>query len=116
MRVEYAVVFDTSRKKSPFGVVVHAVGRRPLWVAANKQGETVLRVLFSRERVFGNMPIPGGCQRVTKTWADSDYLDYAVVKVNLPLYIGLRGHWDSDKTSDTEILNYLSSRFLEKDL
>lgn len=109
---EFAILNDLNRKRTPFGVVVHEVGQRPKWLSPTKQGMDVLKVIFSRETVYNNMPSQDGYGRVAKTWKDQDYLDFALVKVNLPLYISMRGRTDSIKDAD-DLLRYLEKKYCE---
>lgn len=110
------VVLSEGNRKKPHGVAVHVVGNEPIWATSNKFAETVFNTLFTRGDVFANVPQDNGViARVTKTINDNDYLEYASVGVNLPLYITHKGQWDSDTTDIKEVLKYLESRFLEDD-
>ena len=110
------MVLSEGTRKKPHGVVVHVVGQDPVWQTTSKQGDTVFSVLFTRGDVFANIPQDNGTiARVKKTTADSDYLEYASVGVNLPLYIVAKGQWDSNTTDLNEVLNYLVGRFLGDD-
>lgn len=111
------VVLSEEGRKTPHGVVIHAIGERPEWTTTSKRGNTLFELLFTRESVFANVPSEdnGDYLRVEKTYADPDYLEYASVKVDLPLYVISKGSWDTNVTDKTEVLKSLATRFLEKD-
>ncbi len=110
------VVLSEGNRKTPHGVAVHVIGNVPVWMTSNKTAETVFNTLFTRGDVFANVPQENGViARVTKTINDEDYLEYASIGVNLPLYITSKGQWDSDKTDLSEVLKYLAEHFLGDD-
>ena len=108
----WIVVSEQGRKK-PHAVVVHYPPNEPKWSEVSKNIETVLRELFQREKVFANVPAGDGTySRVEKTWQDADYLEVALNKVNLPLYIVRRGQWDCNYYDSEPVIKYLKERFL----
>lgn len=108
----WALVAEQGQKK-PHAVVVHAEHVEPKWTPVDASMEAVLRALFRREAVFYNMPEDGGYKRLKRSWGDADYLEIAMQKVNLPLYISQHGKWDSNFTTAEDVLAYLETRFLK---
>lgn len=113
MNWQFAVVAEVG-KGYPLGVVVHTPNTVPDWLATNDTSEAVMRMLFGRESVYGNVPVGNGYIRVRKTRGDEDFIDFACVKANLPVYIQYRGVWDTEATDVSEILKYLSKRFFKE--
>lgn len=105
-------VLTEEGRKTPHGVVIHAPGERPRWVTTNRLAEQNFKILFEREEVAANVPMDGGYQRRIFTYDSVDYLDYASTKVNLPLFILLRGRWETTESA-VVILEILSEKFLE---
>lgn len=112
MQWQWAVVGDQNRKK-PIGIVVHAVGKAPQWLGTSKQSEVVLKALFLRDRVYGNVPDgAGGYKRIVRGFSDEDYLDFAAVKVNLPVYVVKRGVWKTDVDDAQVVIGRLRDLFM----
>jgi len=111
----FVVLNETPRTK-PLGVVVHKVGDAPVWASTSKQGEKICKLLFERPTVWANIPAGDGeYNRVKKTYSDPDYLEYASVKVNLPVYVEVRGNWETDITNAEEVVAYLLEKYVESE-
>ena len=94
-------------------VVVHGAGLVPQWSQPQDTVvNAVLRAVFGRDKVFGNAPGPdGNYTRVTRTYEDADFLDYAEAKLYPPLFVQSRGKWDTTLSMD-DVIAHLTYKFL----